>query len=364
MGILAGDAAEAQVRVAATEGGAQPAALSNEAPALSSSGPIRGPILGYVFEARSRNLKPLLGLPGASHIGTPLLLGQRLAFAEVSSSQDYALAVEAVSGELRLIDLRAEFPALRPIAGVGLGVDRIVFSPGGASAALYGRQSRQVQLLAGLPEEPSSEGKIDLTQLPGVLTALAVSDDARALLAAVSEGDGGALYLASPGESPRRVAPAGRVSSIAFFRDSKDALLADYQNNEILRIRDVSGSAELTVLASERDGIRRPLAVAASRDNRLAFAASAATRSVALVPLEGGVTTMLPCDCAPASLLPLKWNSVFQMTAGADSPIYLLDAGRAGAGRDPRILFVPPAENADSSAPGALAPAPRGRVKR
>ena len=46
----------------------------------ASEQPISGPVLGYVFDANAASLRPLLGIPGASHVGGPMALPFRSTF--------------------------------------------------------------------------------------------------------------------------------------------------------------------------------------------------------------------------------------------------------------------------------------------
>ena len=314
--------------------------------------PIRGPVLGYTFDRRTKALSPIFGVPGASYVGEPLDLGFQLATAEISPFQNYVLGVEVTSEAVWLIDVRGDFAVARPLSGVAAGVDRIVLSPNGDAAGLYDRQVRQVQILIGLPDRLSLQKKIDLSTLPGVLTALAISDDGGTLLAAVSAGDTGSVFALGPQQQPRLITAVGRVLAMTFLNHAPDALIADYDRNEIALIQEVNGAARWILLASESDGIVRPIAVAASADDRRTFAASAAEQVVAAIPTEGGVATSMTCHCTPTGLYRLNGDSIFRMTEASDAPLFLLDAGQG----DLRIVFVPP--NESSPAPDTVSRLP------
>jgi hypothetical protein len=187
-----------------------------------------------------------------------------------------------------------------------------------------------------------------------MLTALAVADGGEVILAAFSEGESGALYAAAPGGDAARIAPAVRVSSIAFLEGSDDAVVSDFGRNEIVLVRDVSAGGNLQILAGEQDGIQSPLAVAAA-PNGQAFAVQARSGKVAALSLQGGVQAWLDCPCQPTMMERLQGN-VFRLTADAKSPIYLLDAGAAPA----RLVFVPAATTgSEPSTPRS----PRGRTR-
>ncbi|MEX2299375.1 MAG: hypothetical protein WD733_00485 [Bryobacterales bacterium] len=361
-----GGTAMAQVQVAAKAEGPAHAALSVAGgKAAAQQGPIGGPVLGYLFDSPTLRMRPLLGIPGASYVGDPLPIGFTPQFVEVSPSQEYALGVEAESGDVYLIDLRSPLPAARRLDQATPGADRVFLSPLGKAAALYHREAKRVETLTGLPDEPGLLGRIDLASVPGMLTALAVSDDGKALAVAASDGESGSLFIAAPDGDLRLVGPVGRATALAFLNDADDLLVADAGRSEIVRIRNFSAGAEWTVLASRQDGIGQPVAVGATRDNTAAFAVSASDRRIARLPLNGAAVSFVDCPCNPTGLDALAPGSVFRLTAASDAPLYVLDTRpRNGAvSGEPRILFIPAADQTPEAG-GAVSNGPRGRVRR
>lgn len=374
-------ASPAHGQVAAKALGTAPVALTAEGgKAASQEGPIRGPMLGYIFDPTSLGVRPLPGIPGASYVGNILPIGFTPEFVEVSPSHDYALGVEAGTGDVFVIDLRPAIPAAERLTILNSGVGRIFHSPLGKAVAFYYRQPKQVEILTGLPDQPSRLGRIDLAGMPGVLTALAVSDDGQTLAAAFSQGaisegaisegaisggDSGALFVGSPGEDLHRVGPLGRAAALSFLNDSQDLLVADIGRSEVVRIRNVKAGAEWTVLASRQDGLDQPIAVAASGDNSTAFAVSSADRRIARMPLSGGPVEFVDCPCTPTGLNALASGSVFRLTSASSAPLYMLDARPQGDGlsSQPRVLFIPAPDRAPAERDEA-ARSPRGRVRR
>lgn len=358
-------AAAAQVQVAAKQEGPVAAALSTGDSKAAQEGPIRGPLLGYVFDSSDLRLKPLVGIPGASYVGDPLPLGFTPEFVEVSPNHQYAVGVEASSGNVFVIDLRSSLPSAQPLAQVSTGADRAFLSPQGKAAAFYDRDTAQVEILTGLPAEPNLAGRVNLVSLAGTLTAIGVSDDGKALAIASSEGDRGSLFVATPDEAPQLVGPLGRASALAFLNDVQDLLIADAGRSEVARVRNWKAGAEWTVLASRRDGIDQPVAVIASADSATAFVVQSSGRKIARLPLNGGGIDFVDCPCKPTALDALAPGSVFRLTAASSAPIYMLDARpREGAvSGQPRVLFIPAAYGSPQDDSGA-SPVPRGRVGR
>ena len=374
--IAGGATSPARGQVTAKALGVAPVALTSEnGKAAPQEGPIRGPMLGYVFDPTSLGVRPLPGIPGASYVGTTLPIGFTPTFVEVSPSHDHALGVEAGTGDLFVIDLRTGIPAAERLTTTNAGVDRIFYSPLGKAVALYYRQPKQVEILTGLPDKASRQGRIDLAGVPGVLTALAVSDDGKALAAASSEGatsdgatsggDHGALFVAGPGEDLQRAGPLGRAAALSFLNDSQDLLVADIGRNEVVRIRNIKAGAEWTVLASRQDGLDQPVAVAASRDNSTVFAVNSADHRIAWISLSGGPVAFVASPHISTELSALAPESVFRLTSASSAPLYILDARPQGDGlsSQPRVLFIPAPDRAPADLDDA-APSPRGRVRR
>jgi len=358
IGLVAGSVLSAQVQVAVQGKAPTARSLANSG---GESGGIQGPVLGYVFDNRAKGIQPIQGIPGASRMGGLMALGVRFAVAEISPRQDYALGVEAASGELKLVELGVSNPEAQPVTGGLGGADRIVLSAGGDSAAVYDRDSRTVQLLTGLPKAPKSNGRVELSSLPGILTALAVNDQGDALLAAVSERDSGSLYSLTVGGQPKLVSPVTRVMAVRFLHDSNDAIVADYDANEVLLIRNVLTNPEPLVMASARDGVQRPVAVASSPDNQRIFAANSEPGAVAVISPEGGAPELIACNCRATELSAVRGGSMFRLSSATNAPIMLLDASQPEA----RMLFIPPAEGgSETSVAKPVVPrGPRGRVR-
>jgi hypothetical protein len=218
-----------------------------------------------------------------------------------------------------------------------------------------------VQLLTGLPKAPQSNGQLQLSALPGILTALAVNDRGDALLAAVSDRDSGSLYALAIGGQPRVVSPVTRVTAVRFLHNSNDAVAADYDANEVLLIRNVLTNPEPMVIASARDGVQRPVAVASSPGNQRIFAANSEPGAVAVISPNGGAPQLIACDCRATELSAVRAGSMFRLSSATNGPIMLLDA----SGAEVRVLFIPPAEG-ESETPGAepvVPRGPRGRVR-
>lgn len=329
-------------------------ALTPASTQAAAEGTVSGPTMGFFFDAQLGGLRPILGVPGAAQIGAGLALNGPLSRAQVAPGQQYALGVDA-DGSLVFVDLRVSPPQSRALP-VGLeNVSRILISPLGEAAAVYDRGARRVQFFTGMLASPSSGSVVALTGLQGVLTAMAVGDQGQTLLAATSSAEGqGGLYVVESGGEVRRVSAVGRVLSMTFLPGQDNALLADYERSEVLRVDGVRSVAVANVIAAARDGVRRPLAIQASADRRHAVAALDGSGRLALIPLSGGAAQFVDCNCRPRELTPMRGKSLYRLTSDPNQPLFVLDAGRMsadGATMDPRVVFVPAQQTGQSPAP-------------
>jgi hypothetical protein len=354
--------ASAQVQITTTAAKVQSSALSTSgAAAESSADAMGGPLLGYMFESDTQSLRPILGIAGASHLGDAMALGLSLKTAAESPSQDYLLGIDNNTGQAQLVDLRAEPANSSSLPGANAGADRVVLSPRGSAAALYFRQTRQVQIVTGLPANPQVSNSISLASLPGFVTALAIEDGGQWLLAGVSHDGAGSVYAVSAGGSTSMVASGGQISSLSFGAASDDALVTDYARNEVVLLRDISSGPQALVLASGKDGLSGPVAAAFAADGSRVYVANSGSNQIALLPLQGGVPAFLACDCRPTQLAALRGGSAFRITGSPGEPVYLLDTAAA----NPRVVFVASASGVQPLTGEAATPrSTRGRTGR
>jgi hypothetical protein len=174
--------------------------------------PVSGPVLGFVSEGAG-GIRPILGLPGAATLGRPTWAARRSETVVFSPSRDYALALHLPDHRVDLLrGLSAAASAVDLPVPAGAG--RIAISPSGDTAVLYYPESRSVAVLAGLPEFPSLSWSLEVPHLTGGLAALAVSDDAGAVLLAA--GAPPTSRRAHPGsaEPPEHLVMRDRLSSV------------------------------------------------------------------------------------------------------------------------------------------------------
>ena len=310
----------------------------------AANGPaLQAPVLGYVFDAENGALHRVNGIPGASSIGPAIDVGSVLAQAVVSPSLEFVIARNQEQGFV-VVDLTATQPAAVLLEGALEGADGALFSPSGDRAALYDFDSGAVQLLEGLPESASVGDTLELGAAAGAWTALAISD-LGVVLAASSEASGGSLFMLHAGSASIRIGGVQRVSDLAFFADSNDAIAADSGASEVSLIRDVVVSRQVSVLSSASDNLGNPFDIAATADGT--FVAGAVAGGVVTIPVAGGAPLVTTCACTPTLLHPLAGGDVFQLTEEIRAPVQIVEVSA-----QPRMLVIPALPESDSASGG------------
>jgi hypothetical protein len=294
---------------------------------LAQQGGVGGPVAGYVFDNSARALRPILGIPGAWLVGGPVNFGIDLASAYVSPRQDLAFVVGA-DGSLRWFRLNSGAVSGLTCNGISSVPERVAFSPSGTAAALAA--AGHVQVVTGLPDAPALAGTVDAG---GATGSLAVSDDGALLLFAAN---GSIQLLGTAGEN-RKLMDVGDGAWVAFAPGGRDAAVADPGGAGVVLFRDVAGASTQSLLAPPDDSIAAPVGLAFSPDGRKLYLASSAARSVTVLDLATRDRSAIPCDCAPAGLVPM--GNLLRLNEPGAGPLWLLDAG----GSKLQIVFVPAA---------------------
>jgi len=297
------------------------------------------PGLGFVWDARSNQIRPIHGIPGAALIGEGA--GQTgYSSAVISPRQDLALAISGDTGKVQLI--RFSPTDVQDVPGIA-APSRIVFSPSGTAALSLGTR---LQLLTGFSGSLTMQDLAMPTDA-GEPAAIALSDDGQLVLFSARSGDTATTWLLSPGMSPLQLALPVSIAVASFQPGARDAVAFDVDGTGY-RILNTSipgevqqfypGSSETTDLAAVRvspDGKRIYTA------NRLGTAA--------VIDVATASAVSVKCGCSPTSIEPLTSNNLFRITEISDRPVMLFDVSTPS----PRFWFVPSdAPSADSSRSG------------
>jgi len=302
--------------------------------ALSAQdGSLSGPVAGLVFDRESRALRPMIGVPGSSHLGAGLADGMEMA--AVSPSGRLILA----STEGRMLLGRIDEAGLKWSAlGPEPAPELIVWSRSSATAASYNADSRRLVLWKNLDGQPEAIA----LPLPeqGELTALVVESSGDGVVASV---DAAVYRFDAAGASV--LARLERPGALLLGAGERDLFVVDRGRQEILTVRGYRETPDVARLAGQGLGIADPVALALSPDGGSLLIAQA--RSLVVWDLTAAdIRLQMGLDFEPTRLEPLVDGSVYALNARlrAGDVLRVLEFGD-----QPAIYFVPAGEATPSS---------------
>lgn len=285
--------------------------------------------MGYLFDASSRSIRPIVGIPGSSSLGAPLALPISIDKIAILSDQQHAIVGSPVDTDALVLDLK-ELRTL-PINGASSSsITEIRTSPGGSVAGLFYAAAKRIVIVGGLPDTPVVRATIDISFVKDPLRRFAIADDATALLD-FSSDEQDTLYSWSVSAGPRYVSRASRISDMTFLGD--DAVYLDAGNQQALLIRNVREQVAPAVIADSGDGLSDPVAVFVSARSEIYIGDSEG--GILVLDSTGHLLRRTRCNCAITTMTPLA-KAALRLTDRIDHPIYVLDGSDAD-----RIVFIP-----------------------
>ena len=311
----------------------------------SSGGQLQAPMLGFLGSNSPLAIRPIYGVPGAVVVGDPLTLPDVVTRVTISPNQSpnqqYALVERNDATEMGLLPLTvAGAGDIQTIPGSMAQADRVAFSPSGTSAVVYSAASQRLQLLTGLSSSTPTATDMNVDAINGTpLTALAVSDDAQAVLAGLSDGTNGAVWLLSAQAPAQQLMPASVPSAIRFLPQSQDAVLADSGWKQVSMLTAVVAQFGSSLLADESQGVSAPADLDITPDSGRVWVADAGGSPLLVIDTAAGAVTSISSPFAPSSLLRLTGRSVFLVTAqdGTSTGVWAPEAASTGVWRLPGL---------------------------
>jgi len=293
---------------------------------------VTGPVIGYVWDARQHQLRPLQGVLGSATIGDPVDLGIEINDAlELGPSR--LLLTSSGPAPLLAVDLSTNPPSVEQVVGASSAPALAASSPSGSAAALYDQPANTIAIVTGLPDAPRVAHRVDVLQVNAPVTTMAVSDDGGTLVYAVSGGQLTSLFSWSAASGLRAVVDTSAVSAIALA--GKALVVANPRDNEVFLVPDLAGSPRQRMLAGPGQGISRPVGLAAS--GARIHVANGGSSNVTTFELTGRQVSTRRCNCQVSGLSRVG-ESLYRLTDRLDRTVFLFDARLA----ESRILFVPP----------------------
>jgi DNA-binding beta-propeller fold protein YncE len=300
----------------------------------AQSANFQGPIAGFVFSGASRTVRPLFGLPGATHIAAPIL--HQVDSASVAPGGKWAFVTRPrhatfVSG---LSDLA---PVESSITGLIDAADRVVWSRDGSFAVLYSSSHGLLQRVQLSTSEPTADTPVDLSPW-GQVTTLAI-DPAGQQIAAGFATSG--LYLFTTGQSPALLLSLAHPQAAAFDGTGKSLYAIDPDNQRILQFQLGSAFSEFASLAQSNGPALTPTGLAVSGDGRYLLMTDSATQAVFVYEINSrSLANTIPLSFAPSRFEALSAGPVFLLNGNNRKEwLLVLDASQT-----PAVYFVPASE--------------------
>jgi hypothetical protein len=300
-------------------------------PATAQSASFHGPISGFVFSESSRTVRPLLGIPGAAHVGSPVL--NDLDFASIGPDGNWALIARA--GHSSIVHGLADLaPAESSVDGLIDSVDRVLWNRDGSFALLYSSSANQLQRVRLSGAAAVADAPLDLSAW-GSLTALAI-DPAGTQIAFGAPGSG--LYLFNAGQSPTLLSSMAQPTVAAFDGTGRRLYAVDLDQQRIVEFDSGSSGLPFASLAQSDAPSVAPVGLAVSGDGRNLLLADSAAHTVRVYDTaSGNLANTIPLDFTPS-----------RFEALSPLPSYLLNGDNShewllilDARQNPGVSFVP-----------------------
>jgi len=278
------------------------------------------PVLGFV--STGVELRPLLGIPGASALGEPFPLPAGVTSVHFEPNQNYALLSPAAGGFIGLMTFQGKGEGeVISICGAISQPDIVAFSPSGAIAALYSKNEERLQVITGLPNSPGVGRVFSANDLPDEPRFLAVADDGVTLLEGTVQN---AVYLLPQGGSPRFLHSLGDLQGMAFVPRTSDVAVFDREAGTAFLLQDVSGASSYVPLAEGLTGLGGTVFLQTSSASTVI--ASTASSRLWQINLQSLNLENIHLPGMPQMLQPLRTSGDYLLFYRSGLPAWILDS--------------------------------------
>jgi hypothetical protein len=295
--------------------------------------PFGGPVEGFTFDAPSKTIRAVTGLPGSAYLGAALLSG--LDYASVAPRQRYAVAFQ--NGRVLLVTgLGLDQTSTTELPGSVAVPEGVAWSDDGSVAILYSRRDNWIQTLSGLPAAPAPGASLSLAPLGGSLSAVAV------------DGHGGHIAIAIGGENPGVFQVADGQNVVPLLSSSKPVAVAFSTDGGTLYALD-GATRQITGISmanfASRDlflvGLEDPVAIALAQDaaqKPLIFAAGGRDRALLSYDASSQqATASFQLAFEPTAMEPLGQDTfVLAPRMHPGQPLWSFSSAP-----QPRVFFIP-----------------------
>jgi sugar lactone lactonase YvrE len=284
---------------------------------------IHGPVSGYLYDSAAKEIRAILGVPGAALLSPALDTGGDISNATVLPDSDRAIVIDSLTGESRLVDWTRGAAQVYAMPGAPRHAVQILASSLGSVVAIRSAEEPVVcvyQITAG---EPQLRQRMEI---PAGSHVLAVTDDGAALLIS---GDQSASVRKSSGKV--FAFPFGDIKAGAFRPGTEEAATVTAEGSVWL-----SSAANARLLSQGNPAAAAGLAF--SRDGRYLVAVRSGTPTIAIFDFTDDSATQIPNTCAPAQIRRLTGAALFQICNPSDGASRVLELNATRS----RLILVPP----------------------
>jgi hypothetical protein len=286
-----------------------------------------GAQMGLIWNSSDSTLRALVGVPGATQLGAAIFPAGTYSNGAYAGLTQTALLIDP-KGNLKVMTLPSQQPI--SIAANVAPSSQISFSPHGGYATILAPGASSLLLVTGIPQSPAVANISSTTQIQGA----AVSDAGTLLVAANGTTTGVTVTSTTAAGTRSMLATLAGFGGMNFVPASEDSLVADSSANTLTRYHNGTPAT----LATGVNGLKQPIAVAASQDGHWAVTADGADGFILRIDLTGATPpTQSSCTCSPTQLSALSGNAVFEMVAPGAAPGWMIQADSPTS----RVLFIP-----------------------
>jgi len=303
--------------------------------AVAQSTSFHGPISGFVYSHVSRTVRPLLGIPGATYIGSPVLDG--VDSASVAPGGKWSLITKGGHSSLMrgLSDLA---PADSSPDGLIDAVDRVTWNPDGSYALLYSSSGNRLQRVQLSDTGAIADVPFDLSPW-GQATALAIDPAGQQIAFGVA---GLGLYLLGTGQSPALLSSMASPAAAVFDGTGQRLYAVDLDQQQIVEFDSGSSALAFASLAQPDAPAVTPVGLAISGDGRYLMLADSTAQAVRVYETaSGSLANTIPLDFTPSRFEALSRGTFLLNGDNSNEWLLVLDARQI-----PSISFVPAAKEA------------------
>ncbi len=288
------------------------------------AGPLNGPQPGYILDARSGTLRPVLGIPGAMQLGAPVSLPFQVTSADFDASGNFAVVVSNEMPSHAYVLQGLANPSITDMGAVADHTSILGLSSNGQVAVLSA--PGQLQFLTAVTTAPVLANAFPTQALLGPISAGIVDAAGQCALVGTASGNLGAFEtFCADGSTQRLFTQTGmQITAIALANQGQDALLADSGGQQILRAAAYAQPGAFTAVASAQDGIANPVGLQVN--GQQAIVADAGASCLFVIDLSGQAPTQaIPLNNAPARAKPLSDRTVLLLTDPTAAPFISFD---------------------------------------